>query len=303
MSSRDLPPPTGFPTALILSYGGVVAIWSTTPLAIKWSAEGAGFLFAVTARMAIGTAVCLLLLAVLRTPLPRHRRALATYGAAALGIYGAMICVYWAARLVPSGLISVLFGLTPILTALLAALLLRESRLRPLQWIGIALALAGLGLIFRSDLRTGEGAAAGIAAILAATLLHSLSTVWVKRAGAGLSALQVNSGGLLLALLAYGLTWVWTGAQWPTGIPPRAAWAIVYLGVLGTVVGFSLYFHTVRHLPTRVVALIPLITPVAALLLGIALNGEQVGPRVWSGTLLIGLGLIAHTRAEPALRK
>ena len=37
-----------------LAYIGVIIIWSTTPLAIKWSGGDAGFLFGVTARMLIG---------------------------------------------------------------------------------------------------------------------------------------------------------------------------------------------------------------------------------------------------------
>ena len=49
------------------AYFGVILIWSTTPLAIQWSAQGAGFGFAVFARMAIGFAVCLALLVATRT--------------------------------------------------------------------------------------------------------------------------------------------------------------------------------------------------------------------------------------------
>lgn len=39
----------------------MILIWSTTPLAIQRSARGAGFSFAVMARMLIGLAICLLL--------------------------------------------------------------------------------------------------------------------------------------------------------------------------------------------------------------------------------------------------
>ena len=43
---------------LAAAFIGVVLIWSTTPLAIKWSSLGAGFLFGVTARMTIGLLLC-----------------------------------------------------------------------------------------------------------------------------------------------------------------------------------------------------------------------------------------------------
>ncbi|MGZ8928379.1 MAG: EamA family transporter, partial [Methylobacter sp.] len=41
-----------------LAYISVILLWSTTPLAIKWSGEGSGYLFGVTGRMVIGT-VCI----------------------------------------------------------------------------------------------------------------------------------------------------------------------------------------------------------------------------------------------------
>jgi hypothetical protein len=40
---------------IALAYISVILLWATTPLAIKWSIESAGFLFGVTARMIIGT--------------------------------------------------------------------------------------------------------------------------------------------------------------------------------------------------------------------------------------------------------
>ncbi|MDX1336059.1 MAG: EamA family transporter, partial [Gammaproteobacteria bacterium] len=39
------------------AYMGIIMIWATTPLAIKWSGESVGFLFGVSARMLIGLAV------------------------------------------------------------------------------------------------------------------------------------------------------------------------------------------------------------------------------------------------------
>ncbi len=70
--------------------------------------------------------------------------------------------------------------------------------------------------------------------------------------------------------------------------------AIVYLGVFGSVIGFALYYYVIKHLETSKVALITLVTPVIALLLGHWLNGEEIGLRLWLGTGLILLGLSVH---------
>ena len=44
---------------LFAAFFSVILLWSTTPLAIKWSGEGPGFLFGVTGRMVIGL-ICML---------------------------------------------------------------------------------------------------------------------------------------------------------------------------------------------------------------------------------------------------
>lgn len=48
------------------AYLGVVLIWGTTPLAIKWSGEGVGYLFGVTGRMVIGVVLALVLVYLMR---------------------------------------------------------------------------------------------------------------------------------------------------------------------------------------------------------------------------------------------
>jgi len=76
--------------------------------------------------------------------------------------------------------------------------------------------------------------------------------------------------------------------------PQRALVATVYLGVVGSVLGFMLYFYMIKHMEAGRVALITLITPVMALLLGHLLNNEVVLPQVWFGAAFILLGLGLH---------
>lgn len=55
-----------------LAYIFIVLLWATTPLAIKWSADGSSFIFGVTARMSIGLICTLILLLLSRTGLVWH---------------------------------------------------------------------------------------------------------------------------------------------------------------------------------------------------------------------------------------
>jgi drug/metabolite transporter (DMT)-like permease len=273
------------------AYFGIVLIWSTTPLAIKWSGEGVGYLFGVTGRMVIGVILALLVLGLMRQPLVWHKRARHTYLAAGLGIYIAMTAVYWASQFIPSGWISVVFGLSPIFTGLMARIWLQEPGLDLPRFVAVLIALAGLGTIFSVGFDLGVGFVLGLSGVLISVITHSASAVWIKRIDAQLHGLVVTAGGLMVAVPLFLLSWFLQGQSWPAVIEQRALSSIVYLGVVGSVLGFALYFYVLRHVETIKVALITLITPVIALLAGSWLNGEQVDVKVWFGTALIMLGL------------
>lgn len=276
------------------AYLGIVLIWSTTPLAVKWSGDGPGFLFGVSGRMLLGAALCLLLVRVLGTPFPWHRDARRTYLIAGLGLYIAMIAVYWGAQFVPSGLISVLFGMSPLVVALPAALWLGERQFTLPKLAGMLAGVAGLAVIFHADVTSGQYALPGALAVLLSVIVHSLSAVWVKRIGAAVPALAVTTGALGVAAPLYVITWLALDGQWPHELPPRAALAILYLAVFGSALGFALYYYVLRKLKAGSLALITLITPVIALVLGHILNHEALGASLMSGTALILAGLALH---------
>ena len=286
-----------------LNYLGVILIWSTTPLAIKWSAQDVGFLFGVTGRMVIGGILSLVLVMLLRLPMAWHRKASQTYLAAGLGIYGAMMCVYWSAQFVPSGWISVLFGLTPITTGLLAVRFLGEGKLTVVKLTGMLLGVVGLGVMFKTSTSFSSTAWYGVAGLLVAVALHSVSTVWVKRAGYQAHGLVITAGGLLVAVPLYLLTWILAGASWPEYIPPKAGMAIIYLGVIATVLGFAMFFYVLREADATRVALLTLITPVLSLYLGHVLNNEAMTMPLILGAGLVLSGLALYEWGERRIKE
>ena len=286
-----------------LAYMGVILVWTTTPLAIKWSGEGPGFLFGVTARMTISVVLALTLLRLARIPFRLDREAWRAYIAAGAGIYGAMLCTYWGAQFIPSGWISVLFGMSPIITGAMAALWLGGRTLTPLRMVGVLLGLGGLSVIFGRGLALDAAAAKGVAAVAVATLFHSGSAVWIQRLNAGLPALAMVAGGLSIATPLYWFTWVLFDGGWPDSLPLRATGSILYLAVFGSVMGFAFYYYVLRHVEATRVALITLITPVSALLLGHGLNGEPLTAEIGFGTSLVVSGLAMFELGDRWLKK
>lgn len=286
--------------SLPAAFVSVILIWSTTPLAIKWSALGIGFSFAVFARMAIGMMLCVVLLAAFRIRVPLHRKALQAYVAGGLSMFGAMALTYWSSQFVSSGMIAVLFGLSPLITSLGAALWLEEESITASKLLGMLMGVLGLFLVFHGGLSAGSSA--GLIALFLGVVAQSVGLVWLKRIDDDSPPLAMTLGILVVALPLFFAAWWLFDGHVPSDIPERSVAATVYLGVVGTVLGFALYYYLIKHMEAGRIALITLITPVMALLLGHGLNNEAVLPQVWLGTASIVLGLCLHRWGEQWLK-
>lgn len=277
-----------------IAYLAVILIWSTTPLAIKWSSAGVEYLMALSARMALGlTGACVILLVLRQLP-PINRQAVKTYLTSGFSIYFAMTGVYWASQYIPSGWISVIFGLSPIMTGVLAALVLNERSITWMKLWGMTLGIIGLLIIFGDGYSSGDEFFAGILVVLGSTLVHSLSSVLIKYFNARLSCFSASAGGLAFAMPLFVATCIYRGEPIPQDIPDRAMFAILYLGIIASTFGFALYFYVLSHMDIGKVSLIPLITPVSALLLGILLNDEPLSTSIIMGAGFISTGLLCY---------
>ena len=184
--------------------------------------------------------------------MPWTTKALQTYLAVALQIYGAMLSVYWAAQFIPSGWLSVIFGLTPMMTAIMAAIWLDEQSLGPVKLISYGTGFIGLLVMFGSAIEIGREAVLGIGAVVISAFLQSASSVLIKRIDAKLPAVFQVTGGLLLAVPVYLGTWLWLDGAWPASLPLPSLVSIAYLGIIATTVGFALYSHEPARYPGSV---------------------------------------------------
>ena len=209
--------------------------------------------------------------------------------------------VYHAETVLPSGLVSLLFGVYPMLQAAAGHFLLDHERLGPRQWLGFVAGLAGLFLLFRTDLRGfgPEGIPTGLLLFLS-PLAVVVGTTLVKKFGSGVNSTLLNRNGMffgavLLLVVAFlrerNAEIAWTG--------PAIA-SVLYLAVMGTVVTFSLYFWLLRYWPAHRLALIAYVTPAIALFLGWFFADEPVTVSTLSGAacVLCGVLLVVH-RGHP----
>ncbi len=279
---------------LILAYIGVVLIWSTTPLAVKISTQTLAFPAAALGRMALATLLCVGLAALLRVRIPLHRQAIYSYASSTLATFGGMSLTYAAVAYIPSGLVSVIFGLAPVLSGLAARWLLAERSLTPLRFAALLLALLGLGVVFSGTLKWQPEAWPGLLLTLAAVFLFAISTVLIKRFSLGLNPIQHTSGSLVLSLPLFVLSWMVLDGKLPTEVSSTSLYCVLYLAVIGSVVAFLLYFRVLSQLSATQAALIPLITPPLAVIFGAGLAGEPVPVETVFGGAMILLALAVY---------
>ncbi len=188
---------------------------------------------------------------------------------------------------------SVLMALEPLVTSVAAALFLRE-RITGRRWSGFALGMIGVALlaqIWRPDFHL-PGLIANVMIIgsfICETPFSIVGKPIIERAGL-FKVVAVSLGaGAAVNLLLDGHS-----AAKAALLMPLGAWLLIlYLGVICTVVGYSLWYVVIRETEVNVTALTIFVQPVAGVLLAVLALGE---PPHWGqlwGSLAIGLGLLA----------
>ncbi len=274
------------------AYLAVVLIWSTTPLGIVWSSESINPTMAVFLRMVIAVVLGFAIIKTRKIALPWHKKALKLYSFSSLGIFGGMLFSYMAARYLSSGVMSLVFGLSPVMSALLAKKILAENTLTKMRVSAMLIALVGLAIVCADSFALKADSLYGLIFILCAVFFFSLSGVLVKSIHLVIHPMATTVGALTVSLPLFLLSWfILDGTlpitQWQT----RSIWATVYLGIFGSLIGFYAYFYVLQKLTASSVTLITLITPVIALALGAWLNHEAISLKLITGATIVLLGL------------
>jgi len=122
---------------------------------------------------------------------------------------------------------------------------------------------------------------------------QSLGAVMIKKLRPDIPAISITAGSLMIALPGFIANAVYHGGI-PSEVSLQMTGAIIYLAMLGTATGFPLYYYLLKNISAERIALVTLITPVTALLIGAALNDEIISANVWLGTLFIIIGLAIY---------
>ncbi|GAA6134110.1 EamA family transporter [Oceaniserpentilla sp. 4NH20-0058] len=280
-------------------YLSVVLIWSTTPLFIRMSVDSLDYIQGSAMRMWLSLVLCFVMLRLFAVPFRFTAAALYRYFIGALAVSGAMLCVYWSAQSLPSGLIAVVWGLSPLVVSLYSLFLVPSTRLNMLQLASMALAVFGLYTIFAQGISLGGHLGLALLVLLLGVNFHSVSSVILQRVQIfnpedSTHPLEQTTGALLLSAPVYGLMWWMFSGPLPDVISSKSLIAIAYLSTFGSVAGFIGFYYLLNKLSAASVALITVITPVLALLLGAYVADEILQSGTWFGALLIVVALMVY---------
>lgn len=286
---------------MIAAFAAVYVIWGSTYLAIKFAIEtlppflmsGVRFLIAgaaltIWARWRGGAA----------RPAREHWRSAIVVGA--LLFLGGNGGVVWAEQFIPSGLAALLVATEPLWIVLLSWLRPGGKRPAGLTALGLAAGFGGVWLLIGPGIAAGGGAAGGAAtlgviAVIAAAFSWALGSIYSLRAPFPespflTSGMQMLAGGALLSLLG-----LFSG-EWARVDVGRASalsiGAFLYLIVFGSIIAFTAYSWLLRVATPARAATYAYVNPVVAVLLGWALAGESLTPR-----MLLGAGIIVASVA------
>lgn len=276
-----------------LAYLTVIIIWSTTPLAVFYSNDSLSAIAAVNSRMIIAFAFAIMITLAMGYKKFQLRKNWKVYAASSIGIFPNMPLVYLAATYIPSGLISVLFALSPFMVAILTTQMAQAERASKQQIACLALALIGLILVSQSQINTNNQAWKGIILMLGSGFCFSLSNIFIqkyskelKQRGDSISPANQLTGSLMFALPGLIITWSLIDGSTPE-VSSTSLMATLYLAIIGSVVGFMAYFYLLNQISALSVSLIPLLTPAFALIIGNLINGENLTPLMILGTVII----------------
>ncbi len=278
---------------VLLTAVAPVAWGSTYAVTQLWLPPGRPLLDAVLRILPAGL---LLLLWTRRRPAGRWWGRAALLGTLNHGIFFALL--YVAAYRLPSGLASTITAVSPLVVMAAAWLAIGERQPRA-TFVAALTGIAGVVLLVWENDRTGPVDLLGVAAALGAVTSASVGFVLVKRwtqpsQVLSTTAWQLVAGGLLLVPVAL----VVEGA--PPPLDPAAVLALSYLALVGSLVGYVVWFRGLTRLDAGAVAVIGLVNPVVGTLLGVVLLAEPFGP---VALIAMALTLVSVLLAQAAVRR
>ncbi len=254
------------------------AIWGVPYLFIRVAVDaGVPPALLAWARVALGAAL-LVPLALRRGALrglQGRGGAIAAY--AACEIAAPFVLIAMGERYISSSLTAILIATMPLFVALLSVRLSPGDKPTGIRLLGLVIGLGGVVALLGIDVAGRPDELLGAALVLLATLGYATAPIIVSRRLADLDPLGPVAASLTLSVFV----------SPPHAIPASALWAIAVLGVVCTAAGLVVFFQLIAEAGPSRASVVTYINPLVAVLLGVLVLDEHLGPMSMAGLVLI----------------
>ena len=274
-----------------LLFAAVSFLWGIPYFLIKIAIEDLSPVLVVAARAAIAAAV-LIPVALIRGSLTALRGHLPVVALiSAVHIIGPFLLITYGEQHITSSLTGILIAVEPVVIALLLS---KTEPLSRIRLVGLVTGFAGVVVLVGLDLGGDAYGLLGAAMVLAAAVSYAYATILVQRRASDLppEALTVGTTVITsLVLLPISLFAL------PTEPVSGRAWAsLAVLGVFCTAAALLAFYRLIALAGSNRAGLVTYVNPVVAVLLGVILLNEPIGPTTIAGFALVVAGCWLSTR-------
>lgn len=279
----------------LLPAAAFVVIWSSGYIVGPYGVAALDPLMLVALRFLVAAVLAWALARVLRGPLRVPRADLLRMAVTGLVLNGVQFAAMYLAfeQGLGATLAALLHSLSPVLTAVLAATLLRE-RLRPVQVLGFVVGVGGVLLVLGPDLDQAGGVVAVAWAVLSVLglSLGTLGQRWIGSTVDPLWSAAVQFGVCGPPLLALALATEGTDV---VRDPVDAAVAVLVLAVVNSMVGLGLLGVLVRARGAGAAGSVFFVMPPVTAVMAWLVLRETLGPRELVGLVITIAAVAAAT--------
>jgi drug/metabolite transporter (DMT)-like permease len=287
----------------LLAFAIIYFVWGSTFLAIRVGVhEVPPFLFAAMRFVAAGAVLFAWMMAK-GERWPNGRQ----WGSVLLIALVIFVCDYgllfWAEQRVASGIAAVMMAMIPVFMALAEIVFLRTQRLTVRLGVALLVGIGGVAVLMSHSIYLGAAAieTTGAIALIVGSLSWAVASVLSRvlplpESKVLSSGAQMLSGGLMLTVVAAALG---EFRNFHPGSVSRGAWfALVYLIVAGSIIGYTAYVWLIHHESPTKVGTYAYVNPVVAVVLGYFLGGEGLGLRTILGSAFVLVSVVMITTAK-----
>jgi drug/metabolite transporter (DMT)-like permease len=220
-------------------------------------------------------------------------------------LVGGNVFLVWAEKTLDTGFAALVMACVPIMMTLLETILPGGQALPPIGWAGLCGGFVGLAVLLWPTVSAGHaqsGRIFGATILIFGGFCWALGSVLSKRFKFQMDPFVVSAWQMLVAGVANisvaTLAGQWRTADWA----PAGIWAIVYLAIFGSIVGFGSYAYVLHNAPVAKVATYAYVNPIVAIVLGATIIHERLKPLEWVGTVIIlsAVAVVNTSKMRPA---